>query len=92
MSLAAAHPEHQLEASEGKLVGFDPAIRTEVDLRFIAVDAHTAQVELEHRGLEAYDSDAMAMRDTFASPNGWGGMLEHYAQVAGRPRAQAPTG
>ena len=63
---------------------FDPALRTEVEVRFVAVDARQTRVELEHRGLEAYGPEALAMRDTFASPNGWGGMLEHYAEVAGR--------
>ncbi len=63
---------------------FDPAIRTEVDVRFIAVDASTTRVDLEHRGLEAYGADAAAMQDAFDSPNGWNGMLEHYARVAGR--------
>jgi len=71
---------------------FDPAIRTEVDVRFIAVDAHHTRVELEHRGLEAYGADAMAMRDAFGSPNGWNGMLEQFAQVAGRPRTPAAAG
>ncbi|HVO07069.1 MAG TPA: SRPBCC family protein [Burkholderiaceae bacterium] len=68
---------------------FDPTIRTEVDVRFVAIDAHTTRVELEHRGLDAYGPDAMAMVDAFGSPNGWNGMLEHYAQVAGRLRAAA---
>ncbi len=64
---------------------FDPTLRTEVDVRFIAIDDRTTRVELEHRGLAAYGADAMAMRDTFSSPNGWTGMLDHYAQVlAGR--------
>ncbi|MCW5658509.1 MAG: SRPBCC family protein [Burkholderiaceae bacterium] len=70
---------------------FDPAIHTEVDVRFIAVDAGTTRVELEHRGLEAYGADAMAMHETFSSPNGWNGMLEHFAQVADR-RAAETTG
>ncbi len=61
---------------------FDPSIHTEVDVRFTVVDDHTTRVELEHRGLEAYGADATTMRDKFASPNGWNGMLEHYAQVA----------
>lgn len=65
---------------------FDPTLHTEVDVRFIEVDARTTRVELEHRGLEAYGADAMAMHDTFSSPNGWTGMLEHYAQVAGQRR------
>ena len=62
---------------------FDPSLHTEVDVRFTAIDDRTTRVDLEHRGLEAYGADAMAMRDTFASPNGWNGMLDHYAQVAG---------
>ena len=67
---------------------FDPALHTEVDVRFTAIDDRTTQVELEHRGLEAYGADAMAMRDAFASPNGWNGMLEHFATVAGRAQQE----
>ncbi len=66
---------------------FDPTLRTEVDVRFIAIDDRTTRVELEHRGLAAYGADATAMRETFDSPDGWNGMLDHYAQVlAGRAR------
>jgi hypothetical protein len=61
---------------------FDRSIETEVDVRFTAIDAQTTRVELEHRGLEAYGAAAQAMRDSFNSPSGWNGMLEHYAQVA----------
>ncbi|HSW25428.1 MAG TPA: SRPBCC family protein [Burkholderiaceae bacterium] len=68
---------------------FDPSIHTEVDVRFVGIDERTTRVELEHRGLEAYGAEAMAMRDAFSSPNGWNGMLDHYAQVAGRPVAAA---
>ena len=63
---------------------YDAAIHTEVEVRFTAIDAHTTRVDLEHRGLEAYGDQAVAMRDTFNSPDGWNGMLEHYAAVAGR--------
>jgi len=61
----------------------DPAVQSEVEVRFIALDAGRTQVELEHRGLEVFGADATAMHDTFDSPNGWGGMLEQYAEVAG---------
>jgi uncharacterized protein YndB with AHSA1/START domain len=61
---------------------FDPTLHTEVDVRFTAIDDRTTQVDLEHRGLEAYGADAIAMRVTFGSPNGWNGMLEHFAVVA----------
>ena len=63
---------------------FDPSLRTEVEVRFVAVDAGHTRIELEHRGLDAYGAQAAAMRDAFGSPNGWTGMLEHYAEVAGR--------
>ncbi|HZN48836.1 MAG TPA: hypothetical protein VFB71_14520, partial [Ramlibacter sp.] len=63
---------------------FDPSIETEVDVCFTALDARTTRVDLEHRGLDAYGADAAAMRETFSSPNGWNGMLEHFAQVAGQ--------
>jgi uncharacterized protein YndB with AHSA1/START domain len=70
---------------------FDPNLRTEVEVRFTAIDDRTTRVDLEHRGLEAYGADATAMRETFGSPNGWNGMLEHYAAVTGA-REQPATG
>ena len=66
---------------------FDPSLHTEVDVRSTALDARTTRVELEHRGLEAYGADALAMRDAFCSPNGWNGMLDHFAQVAAAGRS-----
>ena len=68
---------------------FDRSIDTEVDVCFTALDAHTTRVDLEHRGLDAYGVDAQAMRDTFDSPSGWNGMLEHYAQ--GRDARSRPA-
>jgi uncharacterized protein YndB with AHSA1/START domain len=62
---------------------FNPDFRTEVEVRFTAVDDSTTKVELEHRGLEAYGTLAGRMHETFASPNGWNGMLEHFARVVG---------
>ena len=67
----------------------DAAVQSEVEVRFTALDAGRTQVELEHRGLEVYGADAAAMHDTFSSPNGWGGMLEHYAEVASARQAEA---
>lgn len=62
---------------------FDPSLHTEVEVRFTAIDERTTRVDLEHRGLEAYGADAATMRDAFGSPQGWNGMLEHFAVVAG---------
>jgi hypothetical protein len=64
---------------------FDPSIHTEVDVRFVVINENATRVDLELRGLEAYGADAIAMHETFNSPNGWNGMLDHYAVVAGRP-------
>ena len=65
---------------------FDPSIHTEVDVRFIVIDDRNTRVELEHRGLEAYGADVAGMRDILGSANGWPGMLDEFAQVAGRQR------
>jgi uncharacterized protein YndB with AHSA1/START domain len=63
---------------------YDPSLQTEVDVRFTVIDEQTTRVELEHRCLEMYGDHAAAMRETFDSPGGWNGMLEHYARVAGQ--------
>ena len=63
---------------------FDPAFLNEIEIRFVAVDAATTRVELEHRGLEAFGAQAAQMRDVLGSANGWGGMLDQYAAVAAR--------
>ena len=61
---------------------FDPALHTEIEVRFERIDAGSTRVELEHRGLEAYGSQAVAMQEILGSANGWTGMLEHYAKIA----------
>jgi len=62
---------------------FDPRIETEVDVRFTAIDDHTTQVELEHRGLEAYAEQAEQMRAILGSDDGWAGLLRRFAASAG---------
>jgi hypothetical protein len=44
-----------------------------------------ALLDLDHRGLEAYRADALTMRDAFGPPNGWNGMLDHFATSPARP-------
>ena len=61
----------------------DPAVQSQVEVRFTALDAGRTQVDLEHRGLEVYGAEAAAMREVLGSPNGWTGILEGYARVAG---------
>ena len=60
--------------------GYDPALHTEVEVRFRSEDGERTWVELEHRGIEAYGERAEEMRDTFGADDGWGGLLRRYAE------------
>ena len=60
----------------------DPALVTEVDVRFIADGANATRVELEHRNLERMGERADAMRQQIDGPGGWGDLLQLFAQSA----------
>lgn len=60
---------------------FDPALLTEVEVRFEAKGSDVTEVTLEHRHLERYGDAAIALRAALASPGGWSGLLEHYAKA-----------
>lgn len=57
----------------------DPAIQSEVEVRFTAEGAGT-RVDLEHRKLEAYGARAADMAALFGSPGGWPGILADFAK------------
>jgi len=57
---------------------FDPQLVTEVEVRFIAEDAVTTRIELEHRDLERMGVKAADARNAVDSPKGWGGILASY--------------
>jgi uncharacterized protein YndB with AHSA1/START domain len=57
---------------------YDPALVTEVEIRFIPAGAAT-RVELEHRHLERFGDRAAATRDALDSPEGWEGIIRAYA-------------
>jgi Uncharacterized conserved protein len=61
---------------------YDPELHTEIEVRFIAETEERTRVELEHRGLEAYGGDAEQMRQIFASPDGWSGILADYGKAS----------
>jgi uncharacterized protein YndB with AHSA1/START domain len=63
---------------------YDPASATEVEVRFMSEGPSTTRVELEHRGLEIFDERAEELRRSLASPEGWPGILDRYAEVAGQ--------
>jgi uncharacterized protein YndB with AHSA1/START domain len=59
---------------------FDPAIVTEVEVRFVP-DGEGTQVELEHRHLERLGVAAEQTRAALDSAEGWQGLLERFAQA-----------
>jgi hypothetical protein len=61
---------------------YDPTFVTEVEVRFIEEGPKRTRVELEHRNLDRYGETAGTMRDVFASPNGWGGILARFGKLA----------
>lgn len=61
---------------------FDPALHTEVELRFVAEDEGRTRVELQHRNLDAFGDQASAMRQGFDAPGGWNGVLRSLADAA----------
>jgi uncharacterized protein YndB with AHSA1/START domain len=60
---------------------FDPALLTEVEVRFDAQASGATEVNLEHRRLERYGDAVAGVRAALASPGGWGGLLEQYART-----------
>jgi hypothetical protein len=61
---------------------YDSNLITEVEVQFIAESPNATRVELEHRHLERMGGGADAMRQRIDAPNGWGGLLQLFAQSA----------
>jgi hypothetical protein len=61
---------------------FDPALVTEVDVRFIAESATTTRVELEHRHLQRMGEKGVQVRSMVDAPGGWTKVLELFKQCA----------
>jgi uncharacterized protein YndB with AHSA1/START domain len=66
---------------------YDPSLVTEVEVTFTPLDAAHTRVELEHRNLERFGELAAAARQGLDSPEGWGGLLQMYAEAAFRSAA-----
>ncbi len=60
---------------------FDPALITEVDVRFEAQRSGGTDIRLEHRHLERFGDVAANVRAAISSPGGWNGLLEAYAKA-----------
>ena len=60
----------------------DPALATEIEVRYIPEGDGQTRVDLEHRGLEVHGERAESMRGALDSPDGWTLTLERFAGAA----------
>jgi uncharacterized protein YndB with AHSA1/START domain len=61
---------------------YDPNLKTEVEIRFIADGKNGTRVELEHRHLDRYGVRRDEMRGIFDSEGGWNALLASFARAA----------
>ncbi|MFI5228327.1 MAG: SRPBCC family protein [Gemmatimonadales bacterium] len=61
---------------------YDPALQTEIEVRFIAEGAARTQLEFEHRRLDRYGARRDEMRKIFDETGDWGQLLRSFAQAA----------
>lgn len=66
---------------------YDPELKTELEVRFIARGRSSTRVELEHRQLDRYGARREEMRRIFDSSGDWGRLLEMFGKLA----ASAPA-
>jgi uncharacterized protein YndB with AHSA1/START domain len=60
----------------------DPALASEVEVRFTAVEPGRTHVEVEHRGFEVHGERAAELRDAVDAPDGWSGLLRRFGDAA----------
>lgn len=61
---------------------YDPTLKTELEIRFIAQGEHATRIELEHRKLDRYGARADEMREIFDKSGDWGQLLALFARLA----------
>ena len=61
---------------------YDPELKTEIEVQFIAEGPNTTRVELEHRKLDRYGSRRDEMRRIFDSEGDRGRLLAMFARAA----------
>ena len=61
---------------------YDPTLKTEIEVCFIADGSDYTRVELEHRHLDRYGAYRDKMRAIFDTEGDWGRLLEAFARVA----------
>ena len=66
---------------------YDPELKTEVEVRFIA-EGHGTRVELEHRRLDRFGPRRDEMRRIIDSEGDWGRLLAMFARIAETEQSQ----
>jgi len=61
---------------------YDPALKTEIEVLFIASGSKRTRVELEHRHLDRYGARRDEMRRIYDTEGDWGKLLEAFAIAA----------
>jgi uncharacterized protein YndB with AHSA1/START domain len=61
---------------------YDPKLKTEIEVRFIAEKDGSTRVELEHRRLDRFGDRREEMRNVFDKTGDWGQLLASFAQKA----------
>jgi uncharacterized protein YndB with AHSA1/START domain len=61
---------------------YDPELKTELEIRFIAQGKDATRVELEHRRLDRYGARREEMRRIFDTEGDWGRLLEMFGRIA----------
>jgi uncharacterized protein YndB with AHSA1/START domain len=61
---------------------YDPELKTEIEIRFIAAGEGGTRVELEHRKLDRYGARRAEMRRVFDTEGDWGRLLAMFAARA----------
>ena len=61
---------------------YDPDLKTEIEVHFVAVGNDATRVELEHRKLDRYGSRRDEMRRIFDTEGDWGRLLAAFAARA----------
>jgi hypothetical protein len=60
----------------------DPALKTELEVRFIAQGKDATRVELEHRRLDRYGARREETCRIFETEGDWGRLLEAFGRIA----------
>ena len=61
---------------------YDPALKTEIEIRFIPESEALTRVELEHRRLNRYGARRAEMREIFDKTGDWSRLLASFASTA----------